>query len=413
MNKWICRLLLPTFAAAIALLYSSSYFAQGVVSSAPWTGTWSTAPSITNDGGFNNQTVRQIVHTSIGGTSARLHFSNLFGTQPIVIGDVHIAQRARGQLTVAGTDRVVTFDGQPFVTIASGASVVSDPVAFQVPALSDVAISFYLPQQTPPGSTGHIDGLQEVYIAPGDVSADPAFIGGRTADDQSYYFLTNLDVQNAAATGALVAFGASITDGMASNANTNRRWPNDLAVRLSQAGMTVGVLNEGISGNDFFTNAAGQAGLARFGRDVLQQANVKWVIISDDAVNNLDNSTPSTSAQLIRAFRQLIQRAHRADVKVICSTLTPFQGTPDWTPAIEIERRAVNAFILDPTSGCDAVLDQAAAVSDPANPAAYLPAYNSGDNLHPNEAGLQAIANALDLSVLQDSSSGENNAPTQ
>jgi lysophospholipase L1-like esterase len=133
------------------------------------------------------------------------------------------------------------------------------------------------------------------------------------------------------------------------------------------------------------------------------------VVISDNAVNDLNNRTPSTSSQLIRAFRQLIRRAHDADVKVICSTLTPFQGTPDWTPAVEIERKRVNAFILYPKSGCDAVLDQAAAVSDPANRAAYLPAYDSGDHLHPNEAGLQAIANALDLDVLHDSSAAQNN----
>lgn len=408
-NKSICRLLLLTFAAAIAVQYSLPGFAQVVPSSVSWTGTWSVASSVTNDKGFDNQTVRQIVHTSIGGNAARLHFSNVFGTEPIVIRNVRIAKRNAGQRTLAETDRVVTFNGKPDIKIAPGAAVTSDPVAFQVPALADVAISFHLPKRTPPRSTGHIDGLQDAYIAQGDVSADPAFTGGRLLDGQSYYFLTNIDVRNPAASGALVAFGASITDGMASNGNANRRWTNDLALRLSKAGKVVGVLNQGIAGNDFFNNAAGQAGLARFERDALQQANVKWVVISDNAVNDLNNRTPSTSSQLIGAFRQLIRRAHDADVKVICSTLTPFKGTPDWTAAIEVERKTVNAFILHPKSGCDAVLDQAAAVSDPANPAAYLPAYDSGDHLHPNEAGLQAIANALDLKVLHDFSPAKNN----
>jgi lysophospholipase L1-like esterase len=279
-----------------------------------------------------------------------------------------------------------------------GASVVSDPNAFEVPPLADVAISLYLPVRTPPRSTGHVDGLQDLYIAAGDVGADPAFTGGTNISPggQSYYFLTNLDVQNEAATGAIVTFGASITDGLVSSVNGNRRWPNRLAIRLQQAGMTVGVLNQGISGNNFFTNSGGQAGLRRFDRDVLQQPGVKWVVISDDAINNLDTDRPSTAAQLISALRQLIDRAHRAGIKAICSTLTPFGATD----SIEAARQDVNAFILSSTSGCDAVLDQAKAVSDPANPAVLLPAYNSGDNLHPNEAGLQAIANALDLDAL-------------
>ncbi|SAL77618.1 lipase/acylhydrolase [Caballeronia choica] len=160
--------------------------------------------------------------------------------------------------------------------------------------------------------------------------------------------------------------------------------------------MTVGVLNQGISGNNFFTDSSGQAGLTRFDRDVLQQAGVKWVVISDDAINNLNTDTPSTALQLIGALQQLTQRAHGANIKAICSTLTPFGATG----SIEAARQAVNAFVLSSTSGCDAVLDQAQAVSDPASPAALLPAYNSGDDLHPNDAGLQAIAIAMDLSAL-------------
>lgn len=380
----------------------SHYFAQGVGTTAPWTGTWSVAPSVTPDPGFNNQTIRHIVHTSIGGNAARLSFSNLFGSQPITIGDVHIARRARGANTVGGTDRPVTFNGQAYVTIPAGGSVQSDAVAFQVPALADIAVSVHVPSKTPPSSTGHIDGLQDVYIAPGDVSGDPAFTGGvaNAAGGRSYYFLTNVDVMNSAATGAVVAFGASITDGLASTPNTNRRWPNRLAERLAGAGMTVGVLNQGISGNNFFTDGAGQAGLTRFSRDVLGQANVKWVIISDDAVNNLISGNPPGTQQLVSAYQRLIGQAHAANVRVICSTLTPFEGVAEWTPAIESTREAVNAFLWDSSSGCDAVLDQAGATGgqNGDDSAAYAPAYNSGDNLHPNDAGLQAIANAADLS---------------
>ncbi|MFM0551151.1 GDSL-type esterase/lipase family protein [Paraburkholderia sediminicola] len=398
MKRWIPTLLKAVLVISIVLPDTTSYRAQGIGASAPWIGTWSVSPSITDDDGFNNQTLRQIVRTSIGGTSARIHLSNLFGSEPLVIGDAQIARRAQGQNAVVGSERAVTFDGQRNVTIPVGASVVSDPIAFEVPPLADVAISLYLPVRTPPRSTGHVDGLQDLYIAAGDVVVDPAFPGGATISPggQSYYFLTNLDVRNEAATGAIVTFGASITDGLMSSVNGNRRWPNRLAIRLQQAGMTVGVLNQGISGNDFFTNNAGQAGLRRFDRDVLQQPGAKWVVISDDAINDLNTDKPSTAPRLISALRQLIERAHRADIKAICSTLTPFGATG----SIEAARQDVNAFILSSTSGCDAVLDQAKAVSDPANPAVLLPAYNSGDNLHPNEAGLQAIANALDLDAL-------------
>ncbi|MFM0057658.1 GDSL-type esterase/lipase family protein [Paraburkholderia phytofirmans] len=397
-NRWIPALLKAALVISIVLPDTASNRVQGVETSAPWIGTWSASPSITDDAGFNNQTLRQIVRTSIGGPSARIHLSNLFGSEPLVIGEARIARGARGQETVAGSDRAVTFGGQPNVTIPVGASVVSDPVAFEFPPLSDVAISLYLPVRTAPRSTGHVDGLQDNYIAAGDVAADPVFTGGSTLSPggQSYYFLTNLDVLNPAATGAVVTFGASITDGFKSSVNGNRRWPNRLAIRLQQAGMTVGVLNQGISGNDFFTNNAGQAGLKRFGRDVLQQPGANWVVISDDAINDLNTDKPSTASRLIGALRQLIERAHRANIKVICSTLTPFAATGP----VEDARQDINAFILSSTSGCDAVLDQAKAVSDPANPAILLPAYNSGDNLHPNEAGLQAIADAMDLNAL-------------
>lgn len=144
---------------------ASHYFAQGVITNAPWTGTWSTAPAVTPDRGFDNQTIRHIVHTSIGGTAARLGFSNLYGTQPLTIGNVHIARRSRGAAAIAGTDRPVTFGGRSYVTIPAGGAVQSDAVAFAVPALADLAVSFHIPSKTPPNSTGHIDAMQDVYLS--------------------------------------------------------------------------------------------------------------------------------------------------------------------------------------------------------------------------------------------------------
>jgi lysophospholipase L1-like esterase len=368
----------------------------------PWTGTWAVSPWTTGDNGFTNQTIRQIVHTSIAGNSARVHLSNLFGSQPLVIGNARMALRANGATTVAGSDRALTFGGKASVTIAPGAEAVSDALAFAVPALGDIVVSLYLPGPTLPNSTGHGGSLQDVYIAPGNVGTATNMPGVTTnsATGQAYYFLTNVDVQNAAASGAVVAFGASITDGIASGGNDNMRWPNDLARRLQAAGMTVGVLNHGISGNNFFSDGAGQAGLTRYARDALGQANVKWVIVSDDAVNSLNNSNPATTQQLISAMQQLVAQTHQANLKLLCSTLTPFHGTPQWTQVAETTRQQLNAYILDPSSGCDAVVDQARATSDPADPTRYLPAYNSGDSLHPNEAGLQAIADAVPLAAL-------------
>ncbi|WP_336596262.1 GDSL-type esterase/lipase family protein [Paraburkholderia bengalensis] len=350
--------------------------------------------------------MRQIVHSSIGGSAVRVRVSNLYGSDPVVIGNVYVALRDSspnsGPTTVSSSNRTVTFGGQQGVTLAAGASIASDPVPFDVPPLADVAVSLYLPGKTPSHPTGHDSSLQDVYVAQGNVGADSAFKGFTTnPSGQAYYFLTNVDVQNAQARGAVVAFGASITDGRASSSNANRRWTNDLAVRLSDAHMAVGVLNEGIGGNNFFTDDGGEAGVKRFDRDALDQPDVKWIIVSDDAVNNLNSSTPASAQDLMGAFQQLIARAHRVNVKVICSTLTPFRGTPFWTPAIETAREQVNAFVLSPSSGCDAVLDQARALSDPADRASFLPAFNSGDNLHPNDAGMQAIAGALDLKSLQ------------
>jgi len=360
-----------------------------------WTGTWAASPQVGN-AIFSRQTLRQIVRTSIAGSVARIQLSNVFGTQPLVVSDVHIAQRASGSSIAAGTDRSVTFGGQVSTIIAAGALGVSDPIEFAVAALSDVAVSFYLPQPTGPITTSHATALQTNYVADGDVSGDATFPGLQT---NTYYFLANLDVQNPSSEGAVVTLGASITDGVASAPNANRRWPNDLAARLARAGRTIGVLNEGISGNELLTDGAGQAALHRFQRDVLSQPGVKWVICCDDPIDDLGSSNPPSSDRLIAGLAQIVSTAHQSGVKFFCSTLTPFQGAGGWTPRAEVGRAAFNAFVRSAASGCDGVVDQDVATHDPANPIRYLPAYDSGARLHPNAAGLQAIANAVSLSL--------------
>ncbi len=370
--------------------------AAGPAADGGWTGTWSVSPE---SGGpsFNQQTLRQIVHTSIGGYSARVEVSNVFGSQPLVVSDVHIAQRSSGSTITSGTDHTVTFGGQTTTTVPAGALASSDSVGFTVPALSDVAISMYLPQSTG-SATFHQQGTVTNYIASGDVSGNASLSGAQTTG--SYSFLTDLDVQNSASQGSVVTLGASITDGVASAPDDNRRWPNDLAVRLAQSGYNVGVLNQGISGNRLLVDGAGQSALNRFQRDVVNQPGANWVIFSDDPINDLGSTNPQPSAsQLIAGVQQLISEAHQAGLKFLCSTLTPYQGAGYWNQSGENAREAFNAFVRGSGNGCDGVVDQDVATHDPNNPTMYLPAYDSGDHLHPNEAGLQAIANAVNLAL--------------
>jgi lysophospholipase L1-like esterase len=388
--------LVTLVAILLVVVLSSRAAAQG--RGLLWTGTWAASPMRDDAGkGFNRQTLRQIVHTSAGGHMARIHISNLFGTQPLTVADVHIAQRSRGSSIVAATDRKVQFGGFFSVTVQPGTEAISDSVDFQTPRQADVAISIYLPN--PIGLvTYHPSGFQTNYIADGDISGSTSISPIKTT--QSYYFLVNLDVQDQAARGSVVTLGASITDGYASTADANRRWSNDLAQRLVDAGLNIGVLNQGIGGNRLLAAGAGDSAETRFDRDVLSQPGVRWVIFSDDPINDLGSTVPPpTGDLLIAGIERLIARAHQKQIKFICSTLTPYQGAAYWTTAGEAAREQINAFLRGKNSGCDAVIDQDAATHDPLHPTQFLPAYDSGDHLHPNDAGLQAIADTVDFSL--------------
>jgi lysophospholipase L1-like esterase len=361
-----------------------------------WTGTWATAPQ-SGGASFDKQTIRQIVHTSISGTVARIEISNAFGTAPLIVSDVHIASAGSGSAITSGTDHTVTFGGSSTTTIAAGGTGISDTISYAVPALTNIAISFYLPDPTGTSTYQQVSN-QTSYIASGDVSGASSLSSSQTQN--SYYFLSNLDVQNANSQGAVVALGASITDGYASTLNANDRWTNDLATRLNSAGDTIGVLNEGISGNRLLVDGAGQSALHRFDRDVLGQPGVRWVIFSDDPINDLGSSSPQpTSAQLISGLQQLINTAHLNGTKFICSTLTPYQGASYWNSSGETAREAYDTFVRSSTSGCDGVIDQDTATHDPSKPTYYLSTYDSGDHLHPNDAGYQAIGNTVNLSL--------------
>jgi lysophospholipase L1-like esterase len=356
-------------------------------------GTWAVAMQ-SGDHAFERQTLRQIVHTSIGGSAVRVRLSNRFGTGPLTVSNVYIAQRSGGGSVAADTSRRLTFGGRESVTIPAGSSAASDAVDFAVPALSDIAVSAFLPAATGP-ATEHAVALRDNYVAAGDQSAAATLDGARTTT--GYFFLAGVDVQNQAAYGAVVALGASITDGMRSTFGADRRWPDLLAARLGAAGRTVGVLNAGISGNQLLRDGAGKSALVRFDGDVLAQPGVRWVIFSDDPLNDLGGADPPTGARLVDGLKQLITRSHDSGVKFLCSTLTPFGGSGYWTERGEAGREAWNAFVRGAGSGCDGVVDQDAATHDPAAVTRFLGAYGSGDHLHPTDQGMRAIAGAVDL----------------
>jgi lysophospholipase L1-like esterase len=386
---------------------------------ARWVATWATAPAGPAPGEtpqFNNQTVRYIIHTSIGGDRVRVKISNTHGTAPLVIGGAHIARRVAGPRIAPSTDRRLTFGGVDRVIVPAGALVLSDPVEIDVPALSDLAISLYLPEPTA-ATTMHVLALQTSYIAAGTGDATGAADLPGAALTTSWHFLTSVDVRTRGGA-TVVAFGDSITDGANSSVDANLRWPSILAARLQDRRdlHRIGVIDQGIIGNRIlhptepqFENLFGPAGLARFDRDVLAQPGVKYVIVllGINDIGHPGSAAPASeevTAEQIRAgLLQFVERAHESGIRVFGATLTPFEGTTIvgfFSPEKEVKRQQVNRWIR--TSGrFDAVIDFDAAVRDPSHPARMLPAFDSGDHLHPSDAGMQAMARAIPLRLFE------------
>jgi len=285
-----------------------------------------------------------------------------------------------------------------------GAVLISDPVDLTVPALGDLAVSVFFPEDTGP-PTVHSTGLHTTYVsADGDFTGQPNFMATRTTN--SWYFLSSVDVVAPDNTGLIVAFGDSITDGATSTTNADASWPSVLAKRLATAGATnLAVVNQGISGNRVLRETTGVNALARFDRDVLAQPGVKYLMILE-GINDIGRGAGPTVApadavsadDLIGAYRQMIDRAHMHGIKVIGCTLTPYQGATYYSDAGEAIRSAVNQWIRT-SKAFDAVVDFDKATQDPANPKQLNPAYNITDHLHPNDAGYNAMAQAIDLSI--------------
>jgi lysophospholipase L1-like esterase len=362
---------------------------------------------------FENQTLREIVHTSIGSGMARVRLSNAYGKQTVEIGAAHIALRAEGSGVAAGSDRPLTFSGRPTVSIPPNALVLSDPVKLEVPAAGDLAISIFLPKAVT-GAGIHYSAQQTSYIGAGDLTGAASISDAATMT--SWVFLTAVDVLAPESTTAVVAFGDSITDGARSTVDANRRWPNILADRLlAQHGRNkIAVLDAGIGGNRILHDPAGNIrfgvnALARFDRDVLAQPGVKYVIVLE-GINDLGHAGTSapesetvSSDDLIAGMKQMIERAHERGLKILGATITPFEGTSFkgyFTPEKEEKRKAVNEWIR--TSGSfDGVIDFEKAVRDPQNPDRMLAAYDGGDHLHPGDAGYKAMGEAIDLKLFK------------
>ena len=373
-----------------------------------WVATWGASPvaplpANTTNPGFTNQTVRLVVHTSLGGDEARVRLSNAFGTESLVIGAAHIALRGMNAGIVSGTDRALTFSGSGSVTIPPGALVVSDSVKLGVPALSDLAVSLFLPGPTGQ-ATWHAAALATNYVSqPGDFTGAVDMPVDHTV--ASWFYLTDVEVNSSKDTFAVVTFGDSITDGTRSTPDTNHRWPNLLAERLAQHHAKSSVVDQGIAGNRVLHDLVGPNALARFDRDVLAQAGVGYVIVLL-GINDIGRSTtgqppqPVNAEEIIGGYRQMITRAHQQGLKIVGCTLTPFEGAAYFTPEGETKRETVNNFIR--TGGAyDGVIDFDSAVRDPSHPSRFLPMYDSGDHLHPNDAGYKAMADAIDLSLFK------------
>ena len=354
---------------------------------------------------FENQTIRMIARISKGGDRVRVRLDNTFGIDALAIGSAHIALHGTGPEIVWATDSVLTFGGSPTIAIPPGAPALSDPVDLEVPDLAEVAVSIYLPDPTA-GQTVHSVGRQTAYISQaGDFTGAPTIPAPTTTEMR--FFLSGIEVQADDRAKSIVTLGDSLTDGMNSTLDANKRWPDRLAERLldRRRPHLLSVVNEGISGNRVLHDVFGPDALARFDRDVIAQSGVAFVTLlqgtDDIGLSAIVPSQVVTPDQIIQGYRQLIERAHVKHVRIFGATLTPLEGARLYTPAIEANRQALNAFIR--TSGeFDDVLDFDFVTRDPTHPTRLLPSYDSGDHIHPNDAGYKAMADSIDLSVFEE-----------
>jgi lysophospholipase L1-like esterase len=401
--------------ALAALAFSTGWVFAQASTAAPaenWIATWGTSQQIPEPQNtlasedLRDATVRQIFHLSAGGPAIRVHLSNAFGTEALRFTAVHVARPLSPSSSAIDTasDGALTFAGRPDVTVAPGAEFVSDPLPYPVVALSDIAVTFHL--DVPPArETGHPGSRATSYYVHGD------FVGAANLTEPKkidpWYQVSEIDVQSAPGAATIVALGDSITDGHGATTNGNDRWTDVLAAKLqsSPATRNIGVSNQGIGGNHLLSDGLGPNTLARFDRDVLSPAGVKWLIVFE-GVNDLGGLarehevSPAEHVALVErviaAYQQIITRAHAHGLRVYGATITPYVGSGYYHPGplSEADRQAVNTWIRG-SGHFDAVIDFDARVRDPQHPGRLLPAYDCGDHLHPSPAGYKVMGEAV------------------
>ncbi|HWD64615.1 MAG TPA: SGNH/GDSL hydrolase family protein [Solirubrobacteraceae bacterium] len=381
-----------------------------------WVTSWGAATQGPNPGepmsesGFKDQTLRQTVFLSTGGSEIRVRFSDVFGRRPLKIAQATVGLQSRGSTIAAGTLRHLSFHGRPSVTIRAGHDRLSDPIRLAVPGLRRLLISVYVPQATGP-ATQQVDSREISYSARGSRAGQVQGTGYRQQLHNWYFLSAVLTLSPARDLGSVVALGDSITAGVGSALGANANWPDDLARRLSKlTGATLSMIDEGIGGNRVLNDSSccGISAVSRFAPDVVRQTRVRTVILLE-GVNDLGFSQKHDSlsaphsnvsaAQVISGYKQIIAQAHAHRLRILGSTVTPFKGARFWTPAAEQKREAINNWIL--TSGAfNGVIDFASVLGEPGDSERLNPGYDSGDHLHPNDSGYRAMANAIQLNLL-------------
>jgi len=411
-----------SFFAIIGLLSVSSYPPAQVPppgaasSSQVWVATWGTSQQIPEPQNalppddVRDATLRQIFHLSVGGTALRVHVSNAFGTEAWHLTAVHIARplSTSAPSIDPASDRPLTFSGKVDVVIPPGAEFVSDPINLAIAPLSDLAVTFHV--DVPPArQSGHPGSRATTYYVHGNAVGSPVLTEPKHVDH--WYQISEIDVQTAPEAAAMVVLGDSITDGHGATTNGNDRWTDVLAARLQSSPKTrnIGVVNEGIGGNHLLTDGLGPNALSRFDRDVLAPTGVQWLIVFE-GVNDLGGLArngevpPAEHAALVErilaAYQQLIERAHAHGLRVFGATITPYVGSNYYHPGplSEADRQAVNQWIRA-AEHFDALIDFDAVVRDPEHPDQLLPAFDSGDHLHPSAAGYKAMGEAIPLTA--------------
>ncbi len=381
-----------------------------------WVATWGTSQQIPEPQNtlppedLTDATLRQVFHLSVGGPAIRVHFSNAFGTEPLPITSAHIARPLSPASSAIdpSSDRPLTFAGNAEATIPPGAELISDPVDYIVPSLSDLDVTIYL-QSPPARETGHPGSRATSYYVHGNLVGAATLAEPKHVDH--WYQVSEIDVQSAPGSASIIALGDSITDGHGATTNGNDRWTDVLAARLQGSPTThnIGVSNQGIGGNHLLSDGLGPNVLARFDRDVLAPTAARWVIVFE-GVNDLGGLArngevsaeqhPVLVERVLAAYQQITERAHSHGLRVFGATITPYVGSNYYHPGTlsEADRQAVNHWIRSP-GNFDAVIDFDGVVHDPEHPDRLLPAYDCGDHLHPSPAGYKAMGDAIPLSL--------------